>query len=642
MHRLDRKLTLRNHLITGIRAWFLRDGWFLVSLLPMAVFLWQWQRYSVDFPYYDDMEAISTFVLRWDRVARFNSSWPNAPAQLREYLALLLEPNFEHRVLVLKLTALLQYKIVGHLDYRYLTLLGDFSLWSIWWLWFKGRRRDTQGVYMALIVAVLLGSFFCVEDIILWTTCALQHGPCVALTMWAVYNRMHQRVIWAYGLALLAMLSSANGLLAPVLVFAIGAGHIGWEGLILEKEDGSSIQRLKRFFQPAFTRNPTFGQPAPLSSTLILLIFTGISYAHLSTLPSQSGSVLTNITTDILQKIPIFFALNGTVAKPLQGGSLLGIFCGLLFLFPLVTLWRFPLTNRTKRTRIQGNGRIWLSLSGLLLIALTSFLIVFGRSADFTLAPLTMERYHIYSMLAAVFFVWWLDATSPALPRIVLIGGLGLSIVWSASSAYQYTPFANAYQQSIRLNAVNVATSQRAVYPFSMFSRHIPDSISQRRYDHKKASINADLYRQQQLGIIGTEDHLAHLLSFTGTTELDSTGSRVRLGNKTSDIQSSRTILLGSQTDRVECSTPFDGVYIALTSAGVERTGAMPSVWQYYRAPLTYGKSFRTFFSTGYRIPLAGWETQIFRPKEQVGPYKARVILVEGGSVKRSYWYRGY
>jgi hypothetical protein len=495
---------------------------------------------------------------------------------------------------------------------------------------------------MAFILAVILGSFFCVEDTILWTTCALQHGPCVALTMWAAYYMMHQRVFLAYSLALLAMLSSANGLLAPVLVFAIGNGRIGWEGLIVGKNEGSLIQRLKSLFQLPLTWSRASGKPVISPSNVGLFIVAGIGFAHLNTLPSRSGSVLGNITTDFWQKIPIFFALNGTVAKPFQEGSLLGIFCGILLLAPLGTIFLFPFISHEIRTRLQGNGRIWLSLSGLLLIAMTNFLIVFGRSGDFTLAPLTMERYHIYSMLAAVFFVWWLDAISSALPRIILIGGVGLSVVWSASSAYQYAPFAFAYQQSIRLNAVNVAISQRAVYPFVMFSRHLPDSFSRRIYDNKKSSINADLYHQQKMGIIGTEDHLAHLLSSTVRTELDSIGNYQPLENKTPGIQSGHTIVPDSQTDLVHCRTPLDGIYIALTSEEVRRSLVAPSVWQYYRVPLTYRKSLRAFFATGYRTPLAGWKTQIFRPREQMGPYKALVILVEGGSVRRSYWYRSF
>jgi len=201
-------------------------------LLPAIVAFGILYRRALVVPYTDDYDAVLAFAVRYGQLPTFKTKVLEiATAQHNEY-----KLAFEHAILATEL------ELTHHLNFAFLTALGDLFLLPIGYLLWRTYQEDESDLGRRLLaflpISILFFSLTYWENLN-WVMTGLQNTPVVLFSFLAIYliaPRMRDSAHLFLGClaAALAAFTSANGfLLGPVgLLILLGrrayAGSVAW------------------------------------------------------------------------------------------------------------------------------------------------------------------------------------------------------------------------------------------------------------------------------------------------------------------------------------------------------------------------------------------------------------------------------
>ncbi|TMH08768.1 MAG: hypothetical protein E6H67_00570 [Betaproteobacteria bacterium] len=183
-------------------VWWCSLGWLVAASLAV-LHAWMLHRYAVDFPFQDDF----TQLLAAPGYFHYYPTW-------REKIADLFSLSVEHRIVTLRVTAIVQTWLPGGLNIRGLIYFGNLLCVAVGVLviW---RATTTHRGWLAVLAALLLFSPINVTAQY-WATGVLAHVAVVAYAFGALFCLTRRGIAWDIAAALLALcaaLTVANGLM---------------------------------------------------------------------------------------------------------------------------------------------------------------------------------------------------------------------------------------------------------------------------------------------------------------------------------------------------------------------------------------------------------------------------------------------
>lgn len=176
----------------------------LLVLLPIVLFYVTTALYSLNIPWFDDIENIPYFLL----------NWLNADT-LSGKLSALFRPNNEHRVLGARLVVLVQQALMGELNFRVLAFIGNLSVLGIFGLLIRNFRK-TETRILWLLPATLLIFNLQFYAMTFMTIMTLQYQLVIFLSFLAFHFLAKDSTgyFWlAVGVAWLDTFSMGNGMM---------------------------------------------------------------------------------------------------------------------------------------------------------------------------------------------------------------------------------------------------------------------------------------------------------------------------------------------------------------------------------------------------------------------------------------------
>ena len=183
-------------------------GWLVAAVLTL-LHAWMLYRLAVNFPLQDDFTQFLT-------VPRDIDDLPTVGGKI----AYLISSSGDHRILTLRLAALIQAKVVGEINFRTLVFWGNLLCATAGVLVLSAARAEFRP-WLAALLATLI---FSVSNWLpqYWASASLQHYSLLAYAFGAIFCLTRPALSWQAGalfLALCAAMTGANGL----MVFPIGA-----------------------------------------------------------------------------------------------------------------------------------------------------------------------------------------------------------------------------------------------------------------------------------------------------------------------------------------------------------------------------------------------------------------------------------
>ncbi|GAB3904692.1 hypothetical protein GCM10028803_34480 [Larkinella knui] len=162
--------------------------------------------YSVNIPWFDDLEAFVGFLLTYLRADTLTEKW-----------AELLRPNNEHRILFAKLTTVSLYSLTGTLNFRWLIGVAFLCLLGMVAVLYRVFRRSAlPALYFLPVLLILLQPQYYGTSV--WAITALQHEAVLFFMLTALYW-LASGTGGRFGLAILIQLLAS---------FSMGNGLFGW------------------------------------------------------------------------------------------------------------------------------------------------------------------------------------------------------------------------------------------------------------------------------------------------------------------------------------------------------------------------------------------------------------------------------
>ena len=187
-------------------------------LLPAIAALGILYRQALPVPYQDDYGTILAFATDYDELPNLRiKALDIATAQSNEYKLVL-----EHSIVACEI------ELTGHLDFRFLTALGNLFLLPLCYMLWRTYQEDERDLSRRLLAFLPISLiFFSLNywDNLNWTTTGLANIPVILFSLLAIYLLLPKkmfapartRLLFACLAAALAAFSSANGfLLGPV------------------------------------------------------------------------------------------------------------------------------------------------------------------------------------------------------------------------------------------------------------------------------------------------------------------------------------------------------------------------------------------------------------------------------------------
>jgi len=189
--------------------------------LPFVVYWWHILRYAPNTPFQDDFDialgTVDRFLAADGIGAKLGTIW---------------ERTNDHRLVMVKLVALAQYGLLGHVDFRQLIVLSSAG-WTAAFVVLMGRTKILGLGLPWLVPLPYIWFSFAQERIMFFGVGSQLHhwGVCLALLMLSLL--VQRRTRWATASATLAAFTAgAGGLLAPVGI-AFLASRRWWKGLLV-------------------------------------------------------------------------------------------------------------------------------------------------------------------------------------------------------------------------------------------------------------------------------------------------------------------------------------------------------------------------------------------------------------------------
>jgi hypothetical protein len=172
------------------------------ALMTLPVLLWVFVilYYSVNLPWYDDFDPFPDFLRKWITDASFS-----------DRLALLFQPNNEHRMVIGKLVTLSYYWVTGHLNFTFLHIAGAlFTLGTLYIFWLSFSKTKINWWYFLPVPFLLFQLQY--HLVFLWAICSLQHQPVVFFISLSMFLLSRERFGWAILAAFCATYAMSNGI----------------------------------------------------------------------------------------------------------------------------------------------------------------------------------------------------------------------------------------------------------------------------------------------------------------------------------------------------------------------------------------------------------------------------------------------
>lgn len=353
-----------------------RHSYLIIFFVAHAVFVFFYYQYLithlVDFPFLDDFRAILRTVVLWveDKSAA-------------NFFSLIMAQNNEHKVLLVKAAAIIDYEIEGVINFRHLALIGNIFL-ALMPLVFLINNKSP-----AYFLVAILPLFFCarLHGSSFWTMASLSNLPVMFFACLSALFFLHpsRALNWlAIPVLYLATFSQGNGIVM-YLILTVYSGF---------KKD--------RYLLVGY-----------LASFLIALVLYFYDWHAKSTNYSFNVAI-----SNPMLAAKFVFALIGNIGIEADRSIIIGI--------ALFTLWAFTLYIKREV------GAKDLIIAFILVSALMAALnrLVFG------LKPAIDTRYAIYSlMLVATLGLKLLDLINVQKQKFAFFILFSVLTVWY----YQYS-----------------------------------------------------------------------------------------------------------------------------------------------------------------------------------------------------------
>lgn len=367
--------------------------WHITCALIVFIYLLIILLYAENIPYTDDLAVLSSLY-------DFNheTDWLLKVKTLFSF-------HNEHRIAVPRLITMLLYYIQGkHINIIWWILIGNLSLFLPVYLYFKTAFVDISIVYFIPVLLLILQPMH--YELIYWGMASVQNIGVLLLTTLSFYYLVYRNnIVWAIGIGVLAVFTSANG----IFVFIIGTV------LILYKRDwykgipwaiAGAVSAFLYWQGFSITENSGKGSETSLQFTAFLKTFLSLS----------GGLVYT-------QSLPV-----------------LSLALGVLLLITLLYLAYYRLIV----CPIMSNKSQQFLLCCLAFILSTIAAISLGRDLE---SILLISRYKLYSaLLIALTYILLLDwiKNRQFIIKLVLLFGL---LFWSSC----YIRYTSQFESHSRL-----------------------------------------------------------------------------------------------------------------------------------------------------------------------------------------------
>ncbi|PWJ57188.1 hypothetical protein CLV98_108108 [Dyadobacter jejuensis] len=393
----------------------------ILLVLPVVVWLLVIAHYSVDVPWYDDFDPFPDFLRQWIH-----------SESLGEQLALLLQPNNEHRMVIGKLVVLLYYWLTGTLSFTFIHFAGAaFSLGTAYLFWRSFSTMKLKWWYFLPVVLLL----FQLEHhlVYLWAICSLQHQPVVFFLCLSMFLLSKDRLLWAIGAAVCANYAMSNGIFVWVA--------------------GGAVLFLKSDYKK-------------LSFWVLAGVISISLYFHGLTTMGNEASIAYLKQFPHLSVLGFFAFLGGLFDlfpnQPIQIRTALPVLMGLLIMLWVVRwIWGIFMIwlNKQKNKRAPGGdeGSITYFLLGIMVFLLVNALVIGLLRPRFGFFVMVVSNYKLYPALFLC--VAYLSVLSGQLALRwrqwgMVVGFLLSVIIWSLSG-YSYLPEISERSKYLNVNAWN-------------------------------------------------------------------------------------------------------------------------------------------------------------------------------------------
>ncbi|MCY7356957.1 MAG: hypothetical protein LH609_05715 [Rudanella sp.] len=186
----------------GLRKWAAP----VLALLPTLYYAITLVRYAWNMPYMDDYPVLVDFLNRWPG------------ASMSEQIGLLLEQNNFHRIVWVKVLALMNVGATGAVNFTFLQLMGNAALLLTAWL--LHRSSSAIGRWAFLPALFLIFQFQSWNNAF-WAMAAVSNlwAPAYALLAFWLASRPDSRSQWlALLVGLVALLTNGNGIVVLPLL----------------------------------------------------------------------------------------------------------------------------------------------------------------------------------------------------------------------------------------------------------------------------------------------------------------------------------------------------------------------------------------------------------------------------------------
>lgn len=356
-----------------------------LALLPVLYYTITLVRYAWNMPYMDDYPVLVDFLNRWPG------------ASVEERMGLLLEQNNFHRVVWVKVLALLNVGVTGTINFTFLQLIGNAALLLTAWLLYQSRSAIGR---WAFLPALFLLFQFQSWNNAFWAMAAVSNLWAPAWALLAFYlasqPNNHSRW-WAILVGLIALLTNGNGMAVLPLLCCIQAtgtpGRVRYVGLIIT------------------------------TILAIFLYFRGYS--------NPSGPALTSLfsTEKIIHLLALDTAFLGAMLyHPSAAWLSLGVGAATILWTGYLLLARYDRQNPTL---------FWF----LVFLHLTGLMLAVNRIDKGTELMYASRYRNITALMLATTYLSLADVIRLARPRwlpgLVVVAGLGAVGIWGVSN-YTY------------------------------------------------------------------------------------------------------------------------------------------------------------------------------------------------------------
>jgi hypothetical protein len=201
------------------RSWQIA-GWIALSL-PVLAYAFIAIRTSVNIPFEDDYDGVGDFL---EHYVSLHSVW-------QRIWYVLTAQHVQYKDMVMQAVIAVQYEIIGHLNYAWLSLCGDLSLPAtlllLWIIFARSGRPLLERLWLFAIPSCVFMSLRYAETIN-WSQAVLQ-GPVVITFALATFicATASKRSTFRWSLVFLALTiaSSVNGFFAEPVVFFLLANQ---------------------------------------------------------------------------------------------------------------------------------------------------------------------------------------------------------------------------------------------------------------------------------------------------------------------------------------------------------------------------------------------------------------------------------